>query len=110
MQKRRSRTEWQKIIEEFEQAGLTPEVFAAGRGVNANTLRWWRSRFRRAAREEPAETVTFLPVAVEGWPAAGGVAPSSVDVALANGVQLRFEYALDAGGLCDLANAFGAVQ
>lgn len=99
--KRRSREQWVRIIEEFERSEQGAEEFAASRGVNANTLKWWRGRLRREAR---AATPRFAVVAVE---ASSPARSSVVDVALPTGAQLRFEYVLDRDGLRDLAAAFG---
>jgi hypothetical protein len=114
MQDRRSREEWRGIVRDFETSGLDAPLFAGQRGVNENTLRWWRSRLRCDADRPDGVAVSpprqFAPVAVEGWSV--GVTPpppTSIDVAFPNGVRLRFDYGLDGVALRDLAAAFGAV-
>lgn len=109
LQQRRSRQEWEQIVEELEASGLSAREFAHRRGLRHKTLTWWRWELRR---EEPLSTgpapSSFLPVAVEGWSPVPTPVAAPVEAALPNGVTLRFEYALDAAGLRDLAVAFGA--
>ena len=60
MAERRGRSEWQRLIAEFEASGLSPEDFAADLGVAVSTLRWWRSRLKRAGGPRNS-TVGLLP-------------------------------------------------
>lgn len=46
MRARRSRSEWAALVAEFEGSGESLEQFAIRRDLNANTLKWWRSRLR----------------------------------------------------------------
>lgn len=42
---RRSAAEWQGIIDEQMASGQTIRAFADERGLNQNTVAWWRARF-----------------------------------------------------------------
>lgn len=70
---------WRRIIGELDRSGLSLRGFAAGRGLNPNTVTFWRYELRRrdgaghaaAARavatpDEVSPAPTFLPVAVSG--------------------------------------------
>ena len=61
---RRSRKQWVKIIEAFERSEERAGAFAAARCVNANTLKWWRGRLRREAREAAAPRFAVVGVGV----------------------------------------------
>jgi transposase-like protein len=56
--KRRSRAEWAELVVRFEASGQSASAFAARHGLNANTLKWWRSQLRagslyRKRQEKP---------------------------------------------------------
>ena len=101
MAPRRSRSEWAELVAEFEAGGAALGTFAAARGLNRNTLAWWRSRLRN---EAPGSVTGFVPVVVDGG-AHGGV---SVDAELPNGVVLRFRDRLDATQLRALVTALAS--
>lgn len=46
---RRTRRQWAELVAEFRRSGQGPATFAARRGLNVNTLNWWRSRLRDEA-------------------------------------------------------------
>ena len=41
---RRSASEWQELVEEWEVSGMSRAAFARTRDVNPSTLGWWRWR------------------------------------------------------------------
>jgi hypothetical protein len=45
----RSRTEWAKLVKKLGESDSSALDFATRHGVNARTLTWWRSWFRRQA-------------------------------------------------------------
>jgi len=103
---RRSRSEWEQLVREQEDSGLSIRAFAFERGVNPSTLSWWRWRVRSEARERPV--ARFVPVVVRSTERE---APQhdvgTIEAELPSGVVLRFEHRRDARGLRDLASAFG---
>lgn len=57
---------WAEVIAEFERSGLGLREFAEQRGVNAATMKWWRSRLRvQAVRQLPAKAAEFVELVVE---------------------------------------------
>ena len=100
MAKRRSRQFWRGTVAEFEAGDVPARVFAAERGLNVNTLKWWVGRFRGERRTGSREEgVGFLEVACDAGPlmVSGGrelVGLSScpgVTVRVGAGVMLAFE-------------------
>lgn len=61
---RRSRAEWQNLVDEFKASGLTQPEFADRRGLNAKTLENWTYRLRHEAKAGAAGMVKFVPVQV----------------------------------------------
>jgi hypothetical protein len=61
MHARRNRSEWQKIVREFERSEQTQAAFCESRGINVGSFRGWLYRLRRAA---PAGAVALVPVDV----------------------------------------------
>lgn len=58
---RANRQEWRKRVERLKDSGLTVEEFASETGLNANSLRYWKSIFNQEAkvRPRPAGTERF---------------------------------------------------
>lgn len=48
--RKRTRAEWTKEIARYHASGQSAEAFAARRGLNVSTLRWWSSEVRKAGR------------------------------------------------------------
>ncbi len=65
---RRSRTEWQLLVAEFERSGLSADAFGRRYELVPSTLKWWRWRLRREGREacdgRERAMVAFVRVAV----------------------------------------------
>jgi len=56
---------WSKLIDEQEAAGLPNRAFADARGLNRDTLAWWRWRLRRTnSRSRPAREDGFFELVV----------------------------------------------
>jgi transposase-like protein len=101
-----ARVRWERVVGEFERSGESVRRFAGARGINANTLSWWRWRLRTEATR--ARTIRFMPVVLERAPEplddmGRGAALDTVEATLPNGVVLRFPYRLDREGLRELA-------
>jgi hypothetical protein len=65
--RRRSAAEWTQLVADLHASGLSPEEFAASRGVPHTRLRWWtwrQVRERRSAAVK-ADDLRLLPVVVE---------------------------------------------
>ena len=109
-ERRRSWSDEEKLrfVREAEASGLSVAEFARRHDLYPQQLYTWRREFRRlwAAKCEPADSVTFLPVdlsaagptASESGEAAGG----TIEIGLANGRVLRVPVEIDVdrlGGL-----------
>ncbi len=106
-QTKRTRQEWEQIVEEYEGSGDSLKVFAEAKGLNRRTLTWWRWRLRSEQSASERAAVLFSPVVVAGWAEPAPAVASAVEATLPNGVTLRFEHQLGGGGLRELAEAFG---
>ena len=92
--------QWAKRIAEFEVSGLSRRAWCRRRGLNPNTLDYWRSRLRRA---NPAATgtrasATLVPIVVAG----SGAAAPSIEIALVDGTRVRATCAVEAAWLSAL--------
>jgi transposase-like protein len=73
-----SREEWLERVRAWTASGLSCAEFARRRGVNAQTLSWWRWRLRREGQrlegpgkaEPPLALVEVSPALQRLWPAA----------------------------------------
>ena len=81
--KRRSKAQWTEILRQFESSGLSSSEFCRREGLASSSFQRWR---RRLDRKRATEFVELLPAAVHSEPPLGW----SLDVALPNGVCLRF--------------------
>jgi hypothetical protein len=82
--RRRNRSEWTDILSRFESSPLTAREFCRKERVSLSSFQRWRSRLGSVT---PAEFVELVPV---GPPAVSPASEWSLDIALPNGVQLRF--------------------
>ena len=55
MNKRRSRTEWQALIEEPAVSGLTQKSFCGQRGIPLVTFGYWKRKFRAESSYMPTD-------------------------------------------------------
>lgn len=107
--KRRPRAEWLKEVRSLRDSGLSPEEYAAKKGLVLSTLKYWMQVLRDDVEARAKSAVpAFLPVSV--LPAAR--APSSevavmVEIDLANGRRLRMHVRsnTDFRRVSDLLNA-----
>ena len=98
---------WSRLSAEYEASGMSLRRFAAMRGVNPNTLAWWRSKLRRdaaAERSSPREgtSVRFAEVVVEApepqaVPAGGPAMPERLGERGGSGGNLQ-EAKVEEGG------------
>jgi hypothetical protein len=79
---RRTEADWISIFRRFESSGLTVRGFCGRERLSVSSFQRWRSRLGRVGRAEFVELVPTQPApAPTDW---------SLDIALPNGVQLRF--------------------
>ncbi len=98
MEKRRGREFWRETVADHEESGVPVAAFAALRGLNANTLSWWRWRLRNERREQNKVkadglvevTSVALPVVVSGTPCTARPA-AGVMLRVGTGVTLAFD-------------------
>lgn len=82
-QTRRTESEWLEILRRFESSGLTSREFCRRERLSLSSFQRWRSRLGSVERAEFVELVPASPTAVP-------ISAWSLDIALPNGVQLRF--------------------
>jgi hypothetical protein len=80
---RRSEAQWAEILRGFASSGQGPHEFCRRAGLSLSSFQRWRQRLGPVA----AEFVELVPTV---QPAASLAAGWSFEVALPNGVQLRF--------------------
>jgi transposase-like protein len=87
---RRSRSEWQQLVEEHARSGLSQSAFCTERGISVTSLRSWKRRLTAQAHAEPAREPQCEPW-LELGTVAGRAEPSGWDIELelGNGLCLR---------------------
>jgi hypothetical protein len=80
---RRSEAEWTEILSRFAASDLTVREFCRRERVSLSSFQRWRSRLGSVS---PAEFVELVPTTAVAEP----MPAWSLDIALPNGVQLRF--------------------
>ena len=79
---RRSRAEWQQLIEEQASSGLSQSAFCASRGIGVGSFGNWKRRLAAEASPDPwLELGALAGHGTGGW---------DVEVDLGQGVRLRF--------------------
>ncbi len=81
---RRSQSEWVELLNRFKSTGLPVREFCRPEGVSPSSFQRWRARLGSVRPAGFVELVPSKPDPVEV------AAQWSLDVALPNGVQLRF--------------------
>jgi hypothetical protein len=90
---RRPRAEWLKEVRSLRDSGLSPEEYAAKKGLVLSTLKFWMRIFQNDVEARTkSEVPAFLPVSVLH----AATTPSSdaavmVEIDLANGRRLRMQ-------------------
>ena len=81
---RRGEKQWTEVFQQFKKSGLGSREFCRREGLALSSFQRWRRRLGSAASSDFVELVSTAPpsVAPLSW---------SLDVALPNGVSLRFE-------------------
>jgi len=108
--RRRSKRWWRRLVRQFDErcGAVTDSVFAAEVGVNVNTLRWWRCRFRReepAPAEQTATTMQLVAVEVSGGESEAGrgmAAPQWIEAETTLGIRVRFAEGTGVGYMAEL--------
>jgi hypothetical protein len=80
---RRTQAEWEEILGRFASSSLSVGEFCQREGVSQSGFQRWRCRLGKG---QSARFVELVPTS----PASAPSADWSLDVALPNGVQLRF--------------------
>lgn len=101
--KRRSRSYWTTVVEEFRQSGQSVQEFTAAKGIRESTFRPWLTRLGLAQKKKPKkkakpEQVRLLPISVPPQEHSGG-AMIEVDYA---GLCFRFPSGTDSRYVGDL--------
>lgn len=100
----RPRAFWEQLVATVE-AGANLHVVAQRHGVNASTLAWWRTVFRRESR---VATPALLPVVVRGEATSSARETEAAAVELVVGdATLRVPVGTDVRYVAALARALG---
>ena len=100
--RRRSGSEAERLVSEFEQSGLRRKEFCAVHGLSVHTLDAWRRRIGEFGSDKKLVPVEIVEDrrAGTGSKHAGGVERSGqFRVVLSHGVRIEIEYGFDAGEL-----------
>ena len=94
-QQKRSKSQWQEIIRQFERSGQSAKAFAAKKDLSIHSLKWWLYRLRKEAKtREPS--IKMLPVEISNK-----VSVSGVEVTCPGGSQIRFASDISPQALAD---------
>ena len=91
---RRSRAEWQRLLERFAVSGLTQAAFCAREGIGLSTFGRWRDRLRKASVPECDDGASM--------PVFAGIDLDSPGETISNGAGSGWDVELDLGGGCVL--------
>ncbi len=94
MNKRRSKSEWQELIDEQAASGLSQKAFCGQRGIPLATFGYWRrklqaessSRLTGGAGMDTASLADWIELSTQGLVSDGGW---QVELELGNGLCLR---------------------
>jgi hypothetical protein len=107
--KRRPRAAWLKEVRSLRDSGLSPEEYAAKKGLVLSTLKFWMRVLRSDVEARTTSAVpAFLPVSVvRAAPTPSSDAAVMVEIDLANGRRLRMHVRpeTDFKRVSDLLNA-----
>ena len=78
--------EWAKLIERYDQSGLTQKAFAKHEGIKYPTLVAWLGRRRREALRAGSPRASFATLRLDAPPS---VARAPLEVVLPDGTRLR---------------------
>ena len=92
-QRRQPRAAWVKLVRSLADSGLTPEEFAAKKGIELKRLKFWMRVLRNEVEARTKSAVpAFLPVSVlHTTEAPAARASVMVEVDLANGRRVRMQ-------------------
>jgi len=112
MTKFRTESEWWTLVQELERSGSSAQVFAEQHRLNVRTLVWWRSTFRRRARESDtmaAPRVQFAAVERRVESASDRPERSACEIAIfAGGVRVGVQPGFDRATLSALLEVLDA--
>lgn len=92
MAKRRTASDWARLVEGWKRSGRGAVEFAAGAGVSAGQLRWWRWHLAKAAPRTMPKTA-MVRVEVRGpRPTVATAAPIEIT---RDGWTVRLVHAVD---------------
>ena len=94
MNKRRSKNEWQRLVDEQAASGLTQKAFCAQAGIAVATLGYWKHKLRDEGAPRPDEPVGLQGVTLDDWielsaPATEPAPGWHIELDLGNGLCLR---------------------
>ena len=85
-----TKAEWKKRVERWNKSGKTADEFAAGEGLKAKQLVWWRWKLgAECAPLKDAVAPSFLPVRVVEPRAAPVLRSALIEIVLPNGLVVR---------------------
>jgi len=113
VQRRRSRAEADRLVEEFEQSGLGRKEFSAAHGLCVHTLDAWRKRIAQSRIQEkiiPVEIVEDGKAALSSMRGGRVSRSGQFRVVLTDGVRVEVEPGFDAAELRRLIAALRSLS
>ena len=94
MNKRRSKSEWQHLVDEQADSGLTQKAFCEQAGVPVATFGYWKRKLQAKGSFPSAEPANTRRVSLDDWielsaPASGTSPGWHVELDLGDGLCLR---------------------
>ena len=94
MNKRYSKNEWQRLVDEQAASGLTQKAFCAQAGIAVATLGYWKHKLRDEGAPRPDEPVGLQGVTLDDWiqltpPSPDPAAGWHIELDLGDGLCLR---------------------
>ena len=106
MPRRPGPAEWETLLEEYKQSGLTQKEFVAKHDVALSSLQFWLYKQKKTKSVlDSNSTAAFVPVQVVASPAPKARFGGAVEVALEDGLTIRVSVGTDPRYLALLVRA-----
>lgn len=107
LQPRRRAGEMFPVIARYLESDLTQEAFCRQENLAIHVFHYWLKKYRqqqKPAKPDAPGSPAFLPIQLAGVSAHG---PSACEIALPNGIVVRFGHPLKPGHLGQIISAIG---
>jgi hypothetical protein len=94
---------WQELIQDWRLSGQSKKEFAKSRGVSADVMSYWITKFKKAGQPMCKDS-SFVPIVISE----GAGTDQTITVHLSNGLSLAFGPDTPTTKICALASALSA--